>query len=187
MNREKIIEEIQQILNVLADRRTRGVPSYLTSVRKAVETLITLRLSEYVTFLDQQGLVVFDKKKNTLELTDAGDGVMGGTWSPAILEALSLHFASALGVPPEPAPPPPRAPEPPAAAPAPAVESSRPTPSRTPPAAVDERRRPAPTPGWAPAAEPEEPPAPRVAAPRPAAPAPAAIFFANVIISPFVI
>ena len=127
MTRETILEEIQRILEVLDERRRLGRPSYLTSVRKAVESLITLRLSEFVSFLDQQGLVTFDKKRNTLELTEQGDQILNGMISQDVMEGISQHFVSVLpeeeALEPEPEPEP--EPEVDAPAHAPAEEAPR--------------------------------------------------------------
>lgn len=174
MNRDTILEEIKKILDVLAERRSMGRPSYLTSVRKAVETLITLRLSEYVGFLDQHGLVIFDKKRNTLELTDQGDALISGTVPASLLEAISLHFAAAVtGGTPEPDELPEaggQAAEPPAPPPAPARPAAEPPVSR--PSFAEERRPPAPS-GRSWSSPPPAPPgeaAEAAASPRPASP-----------------
>ena len=145
MTRDTIIEEIRRILSVLDERRRLGRPSYLTSVRKSVESSITLRLSEYVSFLDQQGLVDFDRRRNTLELRPSGDELLGGGAPPAVLAAIDDQFSSVLDEPAPSAPPaaPPqreqRQPDPP-----PEPERRAVTPDPEPPPPEPEPRRAAP-------------------------------------------
>ncbi len=195
MTRETIFEEVQKILKVLDERRKLGRPSYLTSVRKAVQSAISLRLSEYVTFLDHHGLVKFDRKRNTLELLDKGDTALAGTNRDEILDLISEHFTSVLpqdealesapesAPAPEPTPPPVSRPEPTggyrAARPEPASRSygsmSEPPATRAIPKASEPRRpTPAPEPRRVtPAPEPRRvtpPPEPPASEPRHAPP-----------------
>ena len=96
-----IAQDAATILGVLADLGPSGASAPLGALRQKVEAVLTLRLSEYISFLDRFQLLAFHRADGTVSVTEGGRALVVD--GPAtLLASVRDHFgervASAMTV-----------------------------------------------------------------------------------------
>ena len=93
--------EARKILDAVVRIQQAGELPTLTAVRRAVQDVISLRLSEYISFLDRYGLLAFRRADGSVGLTDGGQGLIDGSGSDDLLGFVREHFSNLVAAEPE--------------------------------------------------------------------------------------
>ena len=146
---QSLVEEARRVLQAVVQIQQSGHQATLTAVRRAVQSFISLRLSEYVSFLDRHGLLAFRRTDGTVAVTEDGARILQGIGLDLLAGYVAEQFPSLPhAAAPVPAPqvedvPPPQ-PVPPTASPP--VEGAAAQPEMYVPSAPDAEHAPEPAP-----------------------------------------
>ncbi len=139
-----LVVEARKILDAVVQLQQAGQQPTLTAVRRSVQGHISLRLSEYVSFLDRYGLLAFRRTDGTVAVTNEGMAAVQGQGLDQLAAHVRAQFPQFPETAAEPAPAPAPAPQVedvppmsvPAQAPAAAAPSAEPAPA---PAAQEQK------------------------------------------------
>jgi len=152
---QSLVDEARRILEAVVQVQQSGQQATLTAVRRAVQSFISLPLSQYVSFLDRYGLLAFRRTDGTVAVTEMGMGAVQGMGLDQLAGFVAEQFPNL----------------PPGVASAPAVAPpAQDVPPEQPPSIAPGADQPAPVPGSQPAMSVPQVPAPAAPAAEAVAP-----------------
>jgi serine/threonine protein kinase len=99
MTKEQLSEEARFILQTLQTDARHSKPSTLVELQKTFENQISLKLLDYVQFLEKYGYLVYNRKTNMVEVTREGEQVVSGEKFPELTSDAEYHFGARMGHP----------------------------------------------------------------------------------------
>ncbi len=97
LTKEILSEESRFILQNLLNEARHGKQNAIGDIHKLLEKSVSIKLLDYILFLEKYGYVIYNRKTNLVEVTREGEQAVAGEKFAELGADVEYHFGARLG------------------------------------------------------------------------------------------